>query len=120
MLQRSSSDPACVPAARAFARRQLAGIAEEVRERVALIVTELAANAVRHAGGEVTVAIRRQGATLRLEVGDGSERRPVRRHVGPSAVDGRGLLIVEALADRWGVEQQGVGKVVWVELSAAS
>jgi len=37
--------------------------------------------------------------------------------VGPEAVDGRGLAIVSALADRWGVDRDGLGQSVWAVLS---
>jgi hypothetical protein len=39
------------------------------------------------------------------------------RTVGPDSLDGRGLTIVAALADRWGVERDGLGQSVWAELS---
>ncbi|MEU8653729.1 ATP-binding protein [Streptomyces sp. NPDC048737] len=56
--------------------------------------------------------------TVRIEVADACEkRRPKSRRSEPEAGSGRGLLIVEALADKWGVEDRDLGKTVWAELS---
>jgi anti-sigma regulatory factor (Ser/Thr protein kinase) len=87
------------------------------------IVAELVGNAVRHAeplpGGVVRVAWRlRPGDCLEVRVTDGGAGDPPRaRSVGPDSVDGRGLTIVAALADRWGVDRDGLGQCVWAELS---
>jgi anti-sigma regulatory factor (Ser/Thr protein kinase) len=55
---------------------------------------------------------------LEVRVTDGGASvEPRQRSVGPDAVDGRGLAIVAALADRWGVERDGLGQSVWAELS---
>lgn len=87
------------------------------------VVAELVGNAVRHArplpGGVVRVAWRlRSGDCLEVRVTDGGAGDPPQaRAVGPDAVDGRGLTIVSALADRWGVDRDGLGQSVWAELS---
>jgi anti-sigma regulatory factor (Ser/Thr protein kinase) len=91
------------------------------------VVAELVGNAVRHAsplpGGVVRVAWRlrstRHGANLvEVRVTDGGSSAPPRvRVVGPESVDGRGLAIVSALADRWGVDRDGLGQSVWAVLS---
>lgn len=92
--------------------------AAEVAE---LLVTELVTNALVHTdqGAEVSVTLAR--ARLRVEVRDYAARKP-RPHV-PSADDGthgRGLVLVQSLADAWGVDALtpalGGGKVVWFEL----
>jgi anti-sigma regulatory factor (Ser/Thr protein kinase) len=79
-----------------------------------LVVTELATNAVRHAGTafSVSVAVDDQ---VTIEVSDGSEAIPERRDP-PSDEDGRGLQLVEALAVDWGVEVTGGRKSVWCRL----
>ncbi|MFF3839514.1 ATP-binding protein [Streptomyces sp. NPDC001930] len=92
-----------------------------VAETATQLVAELAANAATHgrvAGRSFRLALLRHGGVLRIEVTDTrGERLP---HVQPSTPEGdsgRGLLLVEALADRWGVEQGPVPrKTVWAEL----
>lgn len=86
------------------------------------IAAELVGNAVRHAtalpGDVIRVAWRLTGAgTLLIRVTDGgSTAPPIIREAAPDSVDGRGLTIVTALAARWGVEQDGLGQMVWAEL----
>ncbi|MFI7291150.1 ATP-binding protein [Streptomyces anulatus] len=90
-----------------------------------LVLSELVTNALRvEVPGDrmigVRIECRERGGLLRLEVSDAGEGRPVVRQ--PKGLDtaGRGLLIVEALAHRWGVceRQAGIGKTVWAELLA--
>jgi anti-sigma regulatory factor (Ser/Thr protein kinase) len=86
------------------------------------VVAELVGNAVRHAqplpGGVVRVAWRLRPGCLEVRVTDGGAGDPPQaRAVGPDSVDGRGLTIVAALADRWGVDRDGLGQCVWAELS---
>ena len=58
------------------------------------------------------------GPYLRIEVGDSSHRMPVMPggEVDLDATSGRGLVLVDAMASRWGVQSDGLGKRVWVEL----
>lgn len=94
-------------------------------EAAAHIVAELAANAATH--GRVQGRDFRLSLTvgpehrLRIELTDTrSDRFPVPEVPGPYAESGRGLLIVAALADRWGVEEGPVPrKTVWAELDLA-
>nr|WP_031510628.1 ATP-binding protein [Streptomyces megasporus] len=95
-------------------------------ETAAQIVAELANNAVRHGrvlGRDFRLGLRVTGATLRIEVADArGDRLPVvpRPPVPDDAEGGRGLLLVEALADRWGVEAGPTPrKTVWAELDLA-
>ncbi len=87
-------------------------------EVAALLLTELVSNAVRHAGGEITVRASVRGTLLMAEVCDGSERTPrlASGHRG-DAESGRGILLIDRLADRWGHEPLPTGKRVWFELS---
>lgn len=83
---------------------------------LALVVTELVANAVRHAGTDITVRLIQLDGGVRLEVADGSVR-PLRpRPAAMSDEGGRGLLLVDALSTRYGVEAEPDGKRVWAEL----
>lgn len=85
-----------------------------------LIVSELATNATRHARGMgdyfvLTVSCR--DSVLALEVTDSFRwRMPELAHPQPDEQSGRGLLIVDQLAARWGVLERNPGKTVWAEL----
>ncbi|GAA4921622.1 ATP-binding protein [Streptomyces coeruleoprunus] len=88
-----------------------------VAEAAELALTELATNVVRHVPGRWagTIILRGQGV-LRVEVSDRDERPalPARPYDGLSE-GGRGLLLVEAVTDRWGVTRLPDGKTVWFE-----
>ncbi len=84
-----------------------------------LLVSELVVNAVLHARSESTVVLElERQSRLRVEVTDSSAALPMQRDYAPSAPTGRGLMIVDALADRWGVDTDETGKTVWFELIA--
>ncbi|MCX5197012.1 ATP-binding protein [Streptomyces sp. NBC_00249] len=82
-----------------------------------LALTELVANVVRHVPGRgCTVLILRRPQGLRVEVADGSAELPQpAAHDDPYAEGGRGLLLVEAVTDRWGTDPLPGGKTVWFE-----
>ncbi|WP_413756998.1 ATP-binding protein [Streptomyces sp. MMBL 11-3] len=81
------------------------------------------ANVVRHVPDRhCTFLLLRQGAGVRVEVADGSPRLPVTpTDPSPDAEGGRGLVILGAVADKWGVEPRaGCGKTVWFECGRES
>jgi anti-sigma regulatory factor (Ser/Thr protein kinase) len=88
------------------------------REDAALLVTELVSNVVDHVGGgesltlELTIADDR----LRIAVVDGSAIRPVVQELSHDRPRGRGMRMVQSIADRWGADDHGSGKRVWFEL----
>jgi hypothetical protein len=83
---------------------------------VALVVTELAANAIRHARSGFTVILSSRRNVLRIAVRDASPVPAVGPGLTPAPLHGLGA--VDAMASRWGVEPLGSsGKTVWVELS---
>ncbi|AOR32263.1 hypothetical protein BFF78_15375 [Streptomyces fodineus] len=89
------------------------------------IVAELAANAATHGrvpGRSFRLTLYVVGGTLRIEVTDTrGDRRPVLREPGAGAESGRGLLLVDALADRWGTsEGRFPRKTVWAEIGLTS
>ena len=83
-----------------------------------LLVTELVTNAVRHGGPGVDLWLRRlPSGGLRLEIVDGrGGAAPRVQRPSDDAEGGRGLVIVQALASRWGAERLAAGKQVWCEL----
>ena len=104
-------------AARHFAVATLSGWdAGDLADDVALVVTELAANAVVHARSEFTVILAAQGDRVRISVRDISPL-PAEGASALAPAPLHGLGAVNALASRWGVESLGHGgKTVWVEL----
>ncbi|NNG88726.1 ATP-binding protein [Streptomyces cacaoi] len=110
--------PESVGRARAFVTEILAewgvsGRAEDIR----LCVSELATNAVVHGtapGHGFLVGLVVEGDVVRTEVHDGRARRPKARRATAVDTTGRGLALVDALADGWGVEERiPCGKLVW-------
>jgi anti-sigma regulatory factor (Ser/Thr protein kinase) len=88
----------------------------EVSVRLAALVSELATNAILHAETPFSVIVSRDSSWIRVSVRDGSPAVPVRKDYGPQHPTGRGLMIVESMADRWGVDTDADGKTVWVEI----
>lgn len=104
-------------------------IGEELRHSAELIVSELVTNAVVHVVGDddphVLLVVMQSGRTLKLKVYDAGSNlvlgsRPghggPRPEPGSDAESGRGLVIVDALADRWGATSSAFGKCLWAEL----
>ena len=110
-----------VPAARHFVVDIVTDIPKEIADRAALMVSELATNAIRHGGTDFEMRIERTDHELSVEIEDSGEGSPVVRHARPRDASGRGLHIVEALSDAWGVRNanRGAGKTVWFTLSLA-
>ncbi|MGW1028723.1 ATP-binding protein [Streptomyces sp. NPDC002577] len=96
--------------------------ASELNEAVTLITAELAANAVRHGrlpGRDFRIRLTATEQTVRIEVTDArGEGLPLVRPADGDAEGGLGLVLVDALADRWGADPRtdGVGKTVWAEI----
>ncbi|WP_438485229.1 ATP-binding protein [Streptomyces sp. S186] len=84
-------------------------------EVAALLTSELVTNALLHTDGGAVVTARVTDR-LRVEVRDFAERRPEPRAPSVDGTSGRGLMLVRALADAWGIRPEGVGKCVWFEL----
>ncbi|MET9960736.1 SpoIIE family protein phosphatase [Streptomyces sp. NPDC006326] len=94
--------------------------ARERADEIELVADELIVNALMHTDGPAIVTLRvLAGAQrrLRVEVEDRSSALPRRREAGSAGVSGRGLMLVDRLAEVWGVEPRGSGKCVWCEFS---
>ncbi|MGW2046965.1 ATP-binding protein [Streptomyces sp. NPDC001858] len=117
-------DRRSVPAARLFAGESLAawGLAGTARaDDVLLCVSELVTNALLHGvppGRQFLLFLRYDGSVLHVEVHDSGPGAPRVVEKGDDAdVGGRGLLLVAALSDKWGVRERELGKAVWCEFA---
>ena len=96
------------------------GLADQARHDLTLLATELFTNAVRHSGAtpedRIWVRLERRPGAARIEVVDpGPGFVPEPRTPGARQVSGRGMFLLDQLADRWGVTRGG-GFLVWGEL----
>ncbi|MYW63279.1 SpoIIE family protein phosphatase [Streptomyces sp. SID8379] len=112
-------DPDALTAARHMIRAAVrAWGAGERADEIELVADELIVNALMHTEGPAIVTLRvltGPDRRLRVDVEDTSSALPRRREAGEDGVSGRGLLLVDRLADVWGVEARGGGKCVWCE-----
>ncbi len=91
-----------------------------VSDTAVLLVSELVTNAVRHARTELSdmwLRLEIDGDWLRIEVEDGDPRHPQPRTLTGPEESGLGFVLVDALADKWGVYETSTGKAVWAELA---
>jgi len=111
-----------VPDARRYVADALEHVPPDTGRTAALLVSELATNAVRHAGGRFAVTVEYTAEDGRLWVGvtDTGPGTPVLRRPPVTAERGRGLQLVGSLADRWGMRRRRgtEEKTVWFELVA--
>ncbi|MEV5546332.1 ATP-binding protein [Streptomyces sp. NPDC052309] len=114
------ADLRAVPEARRALRELLRQWGRPGRSEIAeLLTSELVTNALVHTDDDAVLTATVGPRGLRVEVRDFVGRMPRPRVPDPSeSTDGRGLLLVQSLADAWGVRAHGVGKSVWFELDA--
>src|SRR5262249_37038127 len=103
--------------ARRYVVGQLPGERDELVAAVEVMTSELATNAVVHAGTPFVVTVSIRGTTVRVDVDDDGAGVPHGRDVAPTSTTGRGLHIVEQLSDSWGFQLQRSGKRVWFAVS---
>jgi anti-sigma regulatory factor (Ser/Thr protein kinase) len=105
--------------ARAFVRRTLHEWSlDALGDVTELLVSELVANVVIHAHSAMTLRAELGGQVLHVAVEDGSTELPVVASSDADDEHGRGMLLIAALADRWGAERRSGGKTVWFSLDA--
>ena len=105
----SSARQARVIVAEAFTE---AGFAHRLSD-AELAISEVVTNAVLHGRAPITLRVVLQGDGVRVQVHDASPVSPAFSMLDPTAVTGRGLLLVSAVADCWGVDPDTSGKTVW-------
>ena len=108
-------EPASSAQARCHVRIVCADLPPDLLETVLLLTSELVTNAVRYGGTRIVLRIRDVSETLRVEVHDDGPLAPSLGDATPGAVSGRGLRLVQALADEWGTQEEArePGKSVW-------
>lgn len=106
--------------ARAAVRDVGAGLPREVLADAELLVSELMSNAVRHGGADIRLTVSSRPGSLTVSVFDAGAELPAIRtgEIDRTVASGRGLRMVQQLADDWGVDVDhgGAGKAVWFRL----
>ncbi|MFF2216457.1 ATP-binding protein [Streptomyces antibioticus] len=95
-------------------------LSDQTLENVELLASEVIANAVVHSDAPCDVAVTRPDERLRIEVTDADACLPSVVEAGPDDESGRGLLLVNALADDWGTRREVTGKTTWFEIAPES
>jgi anti-sigma regulatory factor (Ser/Thr protein kinase) len=113
--------PKSVPMARRFAAQVITDVPSDICDVISVIVSELATNCVRHAGTGFKMRLAQQPRSIRIECEDQGNGDPVLRAPSVTDTSGRGLQIVAALADDWGVVHNtgSLGKAVWATIGLA-
>ncbi|MEU3512639.1 ATP-binding protein [Streptomyces longwoodensis] len=114
------ADLRAVPEARRALRELLRPWGGPEQSAIAeLLTSELVTNALVHTDDDAVLTATVEPDRLRVEVRDFVARKPCPRvPVADDGTNGRGLMLVQSLADAWGVHAHGVGKAVWFELGA--
>ncbi len=91
-----------------------------VSDTATLLVSETVTNSIVHCRSEVELTLEFSPPTLRVGIADHDTTLPRQRPLGDEEEGGRGLALVDALADSWGVEPAFDGKTVWFQLGSTS
>ncbi|UDY37482.1 response regulator [Dermatobacter hominis] len=114
---RLGADRSAPSLARAMVRSTLDEAGEDLLMTAELLISELVTNAVEHAAAAPSVTLDLSPDRLRVEVADDDPRGVEPRSPRPDQAGGRGLGLVDRLADRWGQDATDRGKVVWFEIA---
>ncbi|HZT67364.1 MAG TPA: ATP-binding protein [Acidimicrobiales bacterium] len=115
--RRFAADPRDIASVRAFVREAVQGVDEEMADDIELLASEVATNVVEHAHTDYQVRVRQEEGAIRVEVADGSSVIPAVRSLALNADRGRGLMLLEHMADSWGAQEAPDGKIVWFEMA---
>ena len=108
--------PESVRISRELVRSTLDSIDTDLVEVAALLTDEMVANAVKHGQPPISLAIESDSEGIVISVADSGPAFPEARTVSRTAENGRGLMIIDILADEWGVLPLYQGKQVWIRL----
>jgi anti-sigma regulatory factor (Ser/Thr protein kinase) len=115
--RRFEASEGSVGAARRFVAGVMSDAPTEVQDSVSVMVSELSTNALLHASGGFEVAVDRSDLSVAVSVIDRGDGTPVLQSPRFSEPHGRGLRIVAALSDEWGISATSDGKAVWFRLN---
>jgi anti-sigma regulatory factor (Ser/Thr protein kinase) len=104
---------------RRFVGETISDLPAELQDAVSLMVSELATNALVHASSGFDISVDRSEAAVVISITDRGAGTPAVQSPASSEPHGRGLRIVEALADSWGITPSSpkAGKTVWFQMS---
>jgi len=109
--------PTSPSVARAFVRKALSQCPDYLIRTAELLTSELVTNAIVHGALPIGLEVDMDSKIVTVAVTDGGRRRPVMLESDRSALHGRGVRIIDNLADVWGVRSQGPSKTVWFILT---
>lgn len=95
------------------------GLDEDLVDTLLLLVSEMVTNAVRYAPPPLELALARGPDGVRVELCDSDPRLPEPKRPDHEQLGGRGLWLVEVLADEWGFQRVPAGKRVWFVIDEA-
>lgn len=110
------SEASSVRTARVLVREALGDAGGDLLFSLELLVSEVVANALTHAGSEPRIEAQLSPETIRVAVYDTDPALPTHRVPDQDRPGGRGLHLLDRVASRWGAEPTEAGKVVWFEL----
>jgi len=111
-------DASSVGAARRLVRHELARYGDsDLVADASLLVSELVTNAIVHGRTDVKLHAKLRRGVFRAEVSDGNPAVPAPRRPNELAGTGRGLQLIDEIANRWGVKTSRSGKTIWFELA---
>ncbi|MFC9455018.1 ATP-binding protein [Streptomyces sp. NPDC058430] len=93
---------------------------EEPADTAELLVSEVVTNALRHTRGPLRLNLQVRGSRLRCEVEDTAAGGPLRRFVDVDSEGGRGIELLDLLAEAWGTTDTATGKTIWFEVPSES
>jgi anti-sigma regulatory factor (Ser/Thr protein kinase) len=104
---------------RDLVRRTLDSVNSELAEVAAILTNEVVANAIKHGRPPIALTVMGDDELVVIAVTDGGPGLPAIRRVDRTAESGRGLVILDAFSDDWGVAPLPEGKQVWFRLHIA-
>ncbi len=118
VFEATGDDAQSVSRVREFVAEEVEALnRHDLADDAVLVASELATNAILHAGGLTAVRVAPVADGVRIEVHDRTRVPPTMARASPEAMTGRGLRLVASLSARWAAEPNNGGKVVWAELS---
>lgn len=114
-----SAEPTAAGVARAVVRERLRGWGlDHLQDPTVLLTSELVTNVLLHTGDLPSLAVDRIPDGVRVTVADCSPVLPAPRRHSTGATTGRGVHLLEQLADAWGCQPRAGGKAVWFTVTA--